>query len=382
MRSKQVLKQCWFQGVHTDCGGGYQFHGLSDITLIWMVSQLVDKHILPDGTETLGPLLNIDLGLLATILDRRREWAMQLPHHSRPTVNYQQARTVNQLEYHSSTMRRSVWASMGESGRTNESIHPSVVRGGRIHPDTHPAFAEVRRCKPEKLREMWDEASDWEGSLRPTEKMLYWPARAPYPWIPGADCAMNPLISPLVVTGGWNIPELATHRARQLMIQAASQRAAAMADVDDDEHLPSRDAGVDVDDQPTDGWDEPSAAQPNSGAVPSITGLVPLPRVDYPEIPAKELGENPVDASRHPRLHTLWQKTYNASAWPNALFVDVLNLAAVPTANLRQTAVQGWLWQLGDKVAGYADDVKTQAIQAAMPDAPRMAKRKLKQNHT
>ena len=101
---------------------------------------------------------------------------------------------------------------------------------------------------------MWDEASDWEGSLRPTEKMLYWPARAPYPWIPGADCAMNPLISPLVVTGGWNIPELATHRARQLMIQAASQRAAAMADVDDDEHLPSRDAGVDVDDQPTDGW--------------------------------------------------------------------------------------------------------------------------------
>jgi hypothetical protein len=44
--------------------------------------------------------------------------------------------------------------------------------------------------------------------------------------------------------------------------------------------------------------------------------------------------------------------------------------------------VQGWLWQLGDKVAGYADDVKTQAIQAAMPDAPRMAKRKLKQNHT
>ncbi len=387
MRSKQVLKQCWFQGVHTDCGGGYQFHGLSDITLIWMVSQLVDKHILPDGTQTLGPLLNIDLGLLATILDRRREWAMQLPHHSRPTVNYQQARTVNQLEYHSSTMRRSVWASMGESGRTNETIHPSVVRGGRIDPDTHPAFAEVRRCKPEKLREMWDEASDWEGSLRPTEKLLYWPTRAPYPWIPGADCAMNPLISPLVVTGGWNIPELATHRARQLMIQAASQRAAAMADVDDDEHLPSRDAGVDVDDQPTDGWDEPSAVQPTnavaSNAVQQIAGLAALPHVDYPEIPAKELGENPVDATRHPRLHTLWQKTYNASAWPNALFVDVLNLAAVPTANLRQTAVQGWLWELGDKVAGYADDVKTQAIQAAMPDAPRTRKRRLqKKQHT
>jgi hypothetical protein len=33
----QVLKQVWFSGSHSDVGGGYPDHDLSDITLIWMV---------------------------------------------------------------------------------------------------------------------------------------------------------------------------------------------------------------------------------------------------------------------------------------------------------------------------------------------------------
>lgn len=37
----QVIEQVWFRGVHTDVGGGYPQRGLSDITLQWMLSQVV-----------------------------------------------------------------------------------------------------------------------------------------------------------------------------------------------------------------------------------------------------------------------------------------------------------------------------------------------------
>jgi hypothetical protein len=36
------VKQVWFQGVHTDVGGGYAESGLSDTTLLWMTDQADD----------------------------------------------------------------------------------------------------------------------------------------------------------------------------------------------------------------------------------------------------------------------------------------------------------------------------------------------------
>lgn len=33
----QRVEQVWFSGVHSDVGGGYPEHDLSDITLLWMV---------------------------------------------------------------------------------------------------------------------------------------------------------------------------------------------------------------------------------------------------------------------------------------------------------------------------------------------------------
>jgi hypothetical protein len=36
----KVLKQCWFSGVHTNVGGGYDDAGDANITLAWMMSQL------------------------------------------------------------------------------------------------------------------------------------------------------------------------------------------------------------------------------------------------------------------------------------------------------------------------------------------------------
>lgn len=378
MRSKQVLKQCWFQGVHTDCGGGYQYHGLSDIALIWMVSQLVDPHTLPDGSTTLRPLLNIDLGLLVTILDRRREWAKQLPHRSRPTVNYQRARTVCQSRFDAESMKRVVWASMAKTGLTHESIHPSVACGGRINPSTHPAFAELRMTDEAKLGEMWAEAQDWNRTLRPTEKLLRWNARGPYPWVPTeGDVWLNPLISPLVITGGWNIPELASSFAQQKLIEAAAAAAVQSADVDDlaeqDHNVANAKGnagkagnGAELDGQPLDGRNEEETRASSPPRPSDHLALTSIIVASYPLIPAKELGENPVDATRHPHLHTLWQTLYNLAATPNALLANMLNWRLVPTANLNQTTAQACIWNLGDTLAGYSSQLKLQALTAGV----------------
>lgn len=44
--SLKLLKQCWFPGVHGNCGGGYSDAGMSNITLAWMISQLQEHGIL------------------------------------------------------------------------------------------------------------------------------------------------------------------------------------------------------------------------------------------------------------------------------------------------------------------------------------------------
>ena len=40
----KLLKQCWFPGVHSNVGGGYQDTSVADITLAWMVAQL-EQHL-------------------------------------------------------------------------------------------------------------------------------------------------------------------------------------------------------------------------------------------------------------------------------------------------------------------------------------------------
>ena len=44
--SGQTIVQTWFPGVHTDVGGGYVEHGLSDITLKWMEGHAVNHGLL------------------------------------------------------------------------------------------------------------------------------------------------------------------------------------------------------------------------------------------------------------------------------------------------------------------------------------------------
>jgi uncharacterized protein (DUF2235 family) len=56
------LQQCWFPGAHASVGGGDPQHGISDITLAWMIQKLTDHtdleydlQYLLDSRKTFGP---------------------------------------------------------------------------------------------------------------------------------------------------------------------------------------------------------------------------------------------------------------------------------------------------------------------------------------
>jgi hypothetical protein len=45
-RTDLDLKQCWFPGAHANIGGGYPDTMSPDITLVWMVSQMIKENII------------------------------------------------------------------------------------------------------------------------------------------------------------------------------------------------------------------------------------------------------------------------------------------------------------------------------------------------
>ena len=65
----QELKQVWFAGVHSDVGGGYAEHGMSDIPLAWMASEV-------------APYLGLDFEYLKSRRDLSGKWALGQVHES------------------------------------------------------------------------------------------------------------------------------------------------------------------------------------------------------------------------------------------------------------------------------------------------------------
>jgi hypothetical protein len=61
-RVKQVVEQVWFPGAHSNIGGGYPEHGLSDAALFWLAGKV-------------APLLDLDQGYLCAQAERRRPYA-------------------------------------------------------------------------------------------------------------------------------------------------------------------------------------------------------------------------------------------------------------------------------------------------------------------
>jgi len=60
IKEYQTMKQVWFLGMHTDVGGGYKEQQLSDIPLIWMLNEAVEKglRIYPKYKVSINPDAN------------------------------------------------------------------------------------------------------------------------------------------------------------------------------------------------------------------------------------------------------------------------------------------------------------------------------------
>jgi uncharacterized protein (DUF2235 family) len=116
----QLLKQVWFAGVHSNVGGGYEEHGLSDIAQAWMASEI-------------DPLLAVDVGYLKSKRDLRNDWSLG--------KLYDSAGPEWKLL---GTSTRSPFAAVA-GGVTNESIHPSVAQrsnaGGAAVPGPYNSAA-------------------------------------------------------------------------------------------------------------------------------------------------------------------------------------------------------------------------------------------------
>lgn len=98
---EQQLEQVWFAGVHSNVGGGYQDHGLSDITFLWM----------KDKAAACG------LGFEAEYIAQHFQ-----PNHLGATRDSRIG--LYKLPFLAGPYERPI----GEEARGNESIHPSVLR--------------------------------------------------------------------------------------------------------------------------------------------------------------------------------------------------------------------------------------------------------------
>ncbi|KAG0145540.1 hypothetical protein CROQUDRAFT_658458 [Cronartium quercuum f. sp. fusiforme G11] len=68
----QVMKQVWFSGAHSDIGGGYIDHELSDITLVWMVASILEHK-----------LLSVNVDYVLSIPSPKLPWGELKPHDPR-----------------------------------------------------------------------------------------------------------------------------------------------------------------------------------------------------------------------------------------------------------------------------------------------------------
>jgi len=138
-KKKQVLKQCWFAGSHSDIGGGYKEHDLSDTTLFWMTANIED-------------ILSIDTEYLFSLLQPNAPWGNQQPHDSRTGVFVL-----------ADTIQRQLPTSIDPI--THERIHPSVLKQGVILPqlkDTiaaHPDLVCQLMPLEQQAKEQWPPAS-------------------------------------------------------------------------------------------------------------------------------------------------------------------------------------------------------------------------------
>ncbi|EPQ60681.1 hypothetical protein GLOTRDRAFT_118837 [Gloeophyllum trabeum ATCC 11539] len=134
-RKKQILKQCWFTGSHSDIGGGFKEHDLSDLTLTWMAANI-------------GDMVSLDPNYLSSLPDPVAPWGQQRPHN--PTTGIFMLADTIQRQYPTST-----------NEVTHEHIHPSVLEQKSLLPalradiEQHPELIAELMPLEEEMRQNW-----------------------------------------------------------------------------------------------------------------------------------------------------------------------------------------------------------------------------------
>lgn len=104
----QILKQCWFAGSHSDIGGGWHDHDLSDLTLTWMMANIEN-------------MLSVDLKYVASLPDPVAPWGKQAPHDPCTGIFMLAEEHVRNLPTKTDDL-------------THETVHPSVLEQVRLVP--------------------------------------------------------------------------------------------------------------------------------------------------------------------------------------------------------------------------------------------------------
>lgn len=76
--ARQVLRQMWFAGVHSDVGGGYRDHGTSDVSLLWIAGELAERGLLALDEAVLREQLDRSAGYGRGALHDSRKWTYRL----------------------------------------------------------------------------------------------------------------------------------------------------------------------------------------------------------------------------------------------------------------------------------------------------------------
>jgi len=132
----QYLKQVWFAGCHTDVGGGYDNHDLSDLALVWMASEL-DKY------------LSLDLTYLQRLLQPVAPLGVQQPHDSSTGI-FTLAATVQRA-----------LPEKPDDPKTHEFIHESVREQKMLSPklsaylESHPDLICPLEHYEKVVKETW-----------------------------------------------------------------------------------------------------------------------------------------------------------------------------------------------------------------------------------
>ncbi|KAJ2920394.1 hypothetical protein MD484_g113, partial [Candolleomyces efflorescens] len=157
---KQVLKQCWFTGAHSDVrdifhvssqfkflhdrclqiGGGYKEHDLADISLLWMAAQV-------------GDILGLDTEYLSKLPQPVAPWGQQKPHDSKSGIFFL-----------AQGVQRPIPSETNEI--TNEWIHPSVLEQANLYPrlahvlENHPQIVCPLLPLEEEMKRNWPYIED------------------------------------------------------------------------------------------------------------------------------------------------------------------------------------------------------------------------------